>query len=291
MGDVSCFKVIKAVLDEQYEMIPTGPIPRDKLIDIKRRRLRRIFRRLATSAERADYSSPATRFAYVYTYVTSHANCLYQLIEDSSDLTEVFDQQSVEIACIGGGPGSDFMGVLKFMLAYDKKPDKLICQILDGESGWSDTWRDVDDKLPTPVGFNLSTYFDVVNVADQQTWEPYEKYLGSALFTLSYFMSELWHAKAEAEPFFDNLFGRARPGALFLYLDNRGMSAWFDELAARHGLEFLAAECKRISLAPLSEEEKTDLGVYYQKFGWPKMTADVDYRICLKPDAAEETPF
>jgi hypothetical protein len=292
MSAVSCFKVIKAVLDEQYPLIPDDRVPRDAQIGIARARLRRIFKNLASSTERPDYSDPAIRFAYVYTYVSAHANCLFQLIEESSVLAEVFDQETVEMACVGGGPGSDFLGVLKYMLTYDKQPDKLMCQILDGERSWSDTWRDVEDELPAPAASYVSTHFDAIDVTDRETWETYYRYLASDLFTLSYFMSELCHMRDETDPFFDNLFSGSQPGALFLYVDNHGMSDWFDDLAFTHGLDVLVAEARRFTMADLSEEEKTDLGVYYNKFQWPKMTAHIDFRICRKPETAtQEIPF
>ena len=73
-----------------------------------------------------DYSAPATQAAYVFTYLGAHADLVYQTLNGASpDSKAIFNQPKVKIACIGGGPGSDLLGAVKFAERLKKQPKKL----------------------------------------------------------------------------------------------------------------------------------------------------------------------
>ena len=63
-----------------------------------------------------DHSDLVSRFAYIYKYVTCHANLVSQTIAESDELGALFNREKVNVTCIGGGPGSDFLGILKYVL-------------------------------------------------------------------------------------------------------------------------------------------------------------------------------
>jgi hypothetical protein len=226
-----------------------------------------------------DYENPATRFAYIYRYVASHANMVYNLIKNSEDVSVLFDSEKVNVTCVGGGPGSDLLGVLKFMM-NKKKSATLRCILYDKEQAWGDSWNDVDNKLDTP--FRFSNFFQAFDVTVPSTWTRQTKYLHSNLFTMVYFMSEVYRVKESAELFFANLFDKAKEGALFLYVDNDNPAfyGWFDGLAAQHSLETIKSRSATMGMD--WDEEKKDLGRYYEKFGCPKLEGIVAYRICRK---------
>jgi hypothetical protein len=110
---VNCFQIIKSVLDEAYSQIPGNEEEKDSLIKAAIDYLSGEYKRLLDGIQ-IDYSNPITRFAYIYKYVTSHANLVCTIIENSDELNMIFDQEKVNVACIGGGPGSDFLGILKY---------------------------------------------------------------------------------------------------------------------------------------------------------------------------------
>ena len=227
-----------------------------------------------------NYADDVTRFAYVYKYVTSHANAVHQLVPRCAELAELFDRPQVNITCIGGGPGSDFLGLLKYVIVT-KKTLHLRLNLFDREPAWNECWSDVDEKLKSQLLIsNVFSYFDVT---DSDTWKPYKKYLSSNLFTMIYFMSEINSLREQAEPFFDNLLKEASPGALILYVDNNNKRfyGWFDTLIAKHNWKVLKSQQVQLTMGDTSEE-KTDLGKYYEKFGYPKLTADIAFRVCQK---------
>uniref|UniRef100_UPI004056085D hypothetical protein n=1 Tax=Candidatus Electronema sp. TaxID=2698783 RepID=UPI004056085D len=146
-----------------------------------------------------------------------------------------------------------------------------------------EAWQDVDKKIGATL--RMSTFFQRFDVGVSSSWENRSKYLDSDFFTMSYFMSEVYKIKDDAQPFFENLFAKAKNGSLFLYIDNNNQQFynWFDDLARRNSFEVIMSAREFIKME-LSEEKK-DLGVFYEKFkevNQPKLGANIAYRICRK---------
>jgi hypothetical protein len=271
---------MKSVLDKAYAQIPGSEQERDAAIRAELSRLSDRYRQLATTNTQIDYASPVTRFAYVYRYVTSHANLVCSQVSSSKDLRALLNQPSVEVACLGGGPGSDIVGLLKFIEKDSAKVKKLFCQIFDRETAWGETWVRLFQQFEDHV--RLIPTFNAFDAAKPESWQKFREYLDADLFTLIYFVSEIYGLRTDAEPFFRHVMENAKSGALFLFVDNNSsqFSDWFDGLAAACGLEVVTFNQGKLGLP--WEEEKTDLGDYYKKFPSPKIEADVAWRVMRK---------
>ncbi len=277
---MNCFQLVKSVLDELYRRIPGGTeADKDALISAHLRTLSAAYQQLS-KRNTVDHSDVVTRFAYIYRYVTAHANFVNQVISRCDPLRALFDLARVHITCIGGGPGSDFLGVLKYVLQADKAPS-LKCVLYDKEHAWGECWSDVDDKLITRL--NINTFCQPFDVTDPSSWGSSSKYLASDLFTMIYFLSEVYSMKATAEPFFINMFENAKPGAIFLFLDNNSpvFFEWFDHMVSRTRMTTLLTFNGRMVIRDYAEQ-KHDLGVYWEKFDNPRLQADAAYRVCRK---------
>jgi hypothetical protein len=277
---MNCFQLVKTVLDELYGRLPgRSDEERTEQILGMHRHLEGQYAGLARGLT-IDYTDPITRFAYIYKYVTSHANIVCQIIESSENLAGLFRQGTVNVTCIGGGPGSDLLGILKHVLNQGTQP-VLRCTLLDGEPTWADCWSDVDEKLSAQL--LVKTSFQTFDVTNERTWATTSKYLRADLITMVYFMSEVYSLRKLASPFFSNLFQKVSPGTLFLYVDNNSPEFydWFDALAAENGVETLSSDEGRMGIADLDEEKK-DLGEYYERFGPPKLKPNIAHRVCRK---------
>jgi hypothetical protein len=268
------------VLDEVWAQLP-GDTEAEKVtaVQAKEAYLHSHYAQLSTTSTGVDYRDPATRYVYLCCYVTSHANIVAYLIEKHDELGDLFDRDKAQVTCVGGGPGSDLLGVLKYTDKTAKTPN-LKFFLYDREQAWSESWSDVDDK----VGKTISTYFQPFDVTDPTTWKQNAKYLGSDLFTMIYFASEIHRLRDAAEPFFQNLFDQASPGALFLYVDNASsvFFDWFDEQHADRDISVVASSDGAYVRLP-SEEDKQDLGEHYLRIkGQPKITANIAYRVLRK---------
>jgi hypothetical protein len=275
---MNCFQIIKSVLDEAYNQIPGNEAEKDIVIKDALDYLRGEYSRLS-SGNTINYSFPVTRFAYIYAYVTSHANLVCSMIQKNKEIVNLFDNQKVNVACIGGGPGSDFLGILKYLMINKKSPT-IKFQLCDKEKTWAESWSDVDNMIDPE--FRISTSYLPLDVTKPDDWKPYTKYFQSDLFTMIYFMSEVLSSRSLADEYFTNLFGQAKSGSLFLFIDNNHHTfySWFDDLAKTYNIKIINRGEGKEWLP--YHEEKSDLGIYFQKFSSPKITANIAYRIGKK---------
>lgn len=139
----------------------------------------------------------------------------------------------------------------------------------------------MDEKLSTEL--QIGTFCQLFDVTQATSWENNSKYLSSDLFTMVYFLSEVYSLRDKAEAFFVNMFEKAKSGALFLFLDNNSPAfyEWFDEMVKKSPIDVLEKFEGKIGILDYSEE-KSDLGEYWKKFDHPKLGADAAYRICRR---------
>lgn len=273
---------IKQVLDEAYAGIPGDESTKDASIKSELSGLSFAYTKLGDENSPAiDYSNPLKRFAYIFRYTIAHADYIRQIISGSPTLGKKLLAETCEVACLGGGPGSDFLGILKYMIRQGVQSKSLTCYIFDKERAWGDSWSDVARTLDAP--FKIFPVFQQLDVTEKSSWVSYEKFLRSDIFTLSYFVSEIWRIKDQAQPFFDHCFAGMKSGATLLFIDNQDKAfyAWIDELAARHS--FIRETSTVGEIAFEVSEEKTDLEPYYSKFGWLKRKGSVAIRVLRKP--------
>src|SRR5580704_8032960 len=144
-----------------------------------------------------SYKDATTRFAYVFRYSTAHADYLNTIIDYCPELREALKEDRVNISCIGGGPGSDVLGFLKFLLREKQKP-QLTYFILDKEVAWGETWADLDaivsDELKTS-----RNYFPF-DVTEPKSYEDFSRVFKSQIFTMLYFLSEVFKFKDDVWP-------------------------------------------------------------------------------------------
>jgi hypothetical protein len=283
---VNIFPLIQVVLDELYAQISGAASAKDAAINDRLQDLTKTYSDLTIKRAKAiNYTDAARRFAYVYKYVTCHSNLVFTRIEDSKELKALFKNDEVQVACIGGGPGSELLGILKYCAEYGVSP-KLKFLLFDGEIAWAETWEDIDDKLKeadekAPA---TRTIYEPLDVTKPEQYEHKSKYLKqSDLFVMVYFVSEVFSFMDKAQDYFDHLFSGMKKGALILYIDNKHSSftTWIDKQLAKHGLAVLAA-ADGLETMP-TDEEKTELGKYYGKFkSDPKLNADIAWRIARK---------
>lgn len=281
--NMNCFRLLSSVLDEIWDGLEGNEEERKITVQHQSLLLRERYAQLMSSSTSVDYRDPATRYAYLAVYVASHANMVTELIRHCENQFGELLRGNTQITCVGGGPGSDLLGIIKYVqdLETIETEQRLKFHLLDREQAWSDSWSDVDDKL----SLSLSTYFDKFDVTDESSWQLITKYLKADLFTMVYFISEIYQRRNEAKPFFENLFKKAKQGACFLIIDNSTPEFldWIDELADNNGIA-LKKKSDSMTLQLPSSEQKTDLGIHLERIGQlPKLSGQIACRILQKP--------
>lgn len=278
VSPISVIQLLKPVLDDAYARIGGNDIEKDAAINNAVEYFIAHYRDLRDGAE-IDYSPAARRFAYVLRYVTAHSSIVVDIIRRSTELKALFERSELEVASIGGGPGSEMVALMKYAAERSKKT-AFTFHLYDRDNSWGDTWKRVHKKLNLKV--DTFPMFKHLDACKEETWT--QDALSEAdIITMVYFVSEVFRQRNAVEPFFKKLLEGAKHGALVLYVDNSagGFTEWFDELASAASLTRLdGSDGEVIAVPPL--EEKSDFGEYYEKFGAPKIKSDLAWRILRK---------
>jgi hypothetical protein len=268
------FGIVRQTLDLAYADIYDP----DEAIKARLDELRKQFGCVLTSGG-PDYADPITRFAYVYMYASAHADYLDGIIKRWPPLQEVLNRDKVSITCIGGGPGSDVLGFFKFVLERGGSPH-IKYFILDSETAWADTWSDLDDVVTGSL--RPSRSFQHFDVTDPTTYRKLNRPFESDIFTMIYFLSEVFVHKDAVKKFLDTCFARMKGGAQFIVIDFKSpaLQNLIDQCAEAAGLEGGGEEtCFFMD----SSEDKSELQFYTDKFGTlPKIKSQVFYRVFRK---------
>jgi hypothetical protein len=288
---MTIFQLVKIALNMLYtEAVSTYGTSADAKITEQIKYLSKSYNVLnQVDRSPVNYKDPATRFAYVYKYVASHGNYVVQVLNALREKMEgpIFTSETIRVSCVGGGPGSDIIGLLKYLdeRKATEKVKKVTCYLLDREQAWADTWTELDDSLKTDLLLNAN--FQPLDVTNPDSWAQQKKFLQADLFTMSYFVSEVkaLDSTGVVTRFWKTLFEEAKSGAIFLYDDNghESFNSYFDEQWKRAGLECIIESTNQPTW-PSGSEQMSDLGSYLTKFGQsPKLKTTLTYRVLRKP--------
>lgn len=90
--------------------------------------------------ELIDYSELATQAAYVFRYVLGHADFICDFLQRCRDKVgaPLFEEEELWVTSIGGGPGSELLGLVKYLAQAEGEPDvsKIIYTVIDKERNW-----------------------------------------------------------------------------------------------------------------------------------------------------------
>jgi hypothetical protein len=221
----TCFERARAVLDalmERASAFVTGNL--DERIARRCRELRLAYdnRLLDEAREPVDYHKPTTQIAYVYRSLPSHAEFLFKGLHSASRaLQAACDRATVRVACIGGGPGSDMVGFVKFLETTDQADKAVDFTVLDHERSWHVPRTEVVKTF----GPNVRYFHQRLDLADTQSeWVEDWAFCEADIFTFSFVLSEVWcyNGSGAITGFIREVVRRARRGAVLVYVDNGG---------------------------------------------------------------------
>jgi hypothetical protein len=232
-----------------------------------------------------DYSAEATHVAYVYRCAAAHGQWVYQaLLAAHARASTLFKQDVVRVAAIGGGPGSDMLGVMKYSNTMGLVPAHVSFKLLDHEPSWERVGREFARTYEGQRRFDFT--FEKLDLSAGSPWAASNEFLSADIFTLSFALSEAWvfDGNGSVTAFLDYVVSNAKPGALFVYVDNGGPS--FNSLVEPHFNRrdvklVVASDDQRRLLG--SDEQASAVAAYKARFGQnPKLTGNVSYRVWEK---------
>lgn len=275
---MNVFQLIKTVLDEIYEDLVNDLGSESKADKEVKNKLKYLSEKYIDMPNGVviDYTDDATRFAYIFKYVTCHSNLVADSLESSRCIVKKLDNDVLTASCVGGGPGSELLGLIKY-LQKRSYGGKVQCYLFDRERSWGESWADVNNKLGNDL--SISIFQDQFDVTLPSSWLN-KKYFNSDIFFFVFFLSEV--GTANALPYLKYLISNCKKGSIFVYIDNNNPKFFnqIDNFIDSKGLKIL--EKNEFNQTLDFNEEKKDLGIYYDKFGSPRLDANRVLRIFRK---------
>ena len=210
-----------------------------------------------------DFDEYGIRFAYVLCYTASHADFVFQTLvrcfEKSPDILK-----SRRFVCVGGGPGSDVLGILKFMLNQNIS-DSIMFDILDLKIAWKSTWQEICNKYQQ--SFHTSYLpFDILGIDEKfvndNKWKKFD------VFTFIYVLSALLPQDEDllrAKKSFCSVFMGAKKGSYFVFIDNGNTKFYKPYLnwTKEHNLSEIVNDIRE---QRISKDERSSISEYVQNW-------------------------
>jgi hypothetical protein len=222
---VTIFERVKIVLDalmERAGKFVKGSL--DELIAGRCGELSRAYksRLLDSSREPIDYHAPTTQLAYIYTSMAAHAEFLFKALRSNKKFLEgACDRNPIMVASIGGGPGSDMLGFIKFLEMTDQHDKTVNFVVLDHEKNWHIPRTYVVKTLGPKASYSHQS----LDMSDTQgEWVDDWAFSKADIFIFSFCLSEVWcyNGSGAVTDFIREVVRKARRGAVFIYVDNGG---------------------------------------------------------------------
>ncbi|KFM63513.1 hypothetical protein X975_26547, partial [Stegodyphus mimosarum] len=221
----------------------------------------------------ADYNDAAHRCAYLHKYAPLHTVMVYHminraLIQNFSVFQNTLRNGCLKLCSLGGGPGSDVLGVLAAM-HENFGFNQISVTIVDYMVNWSITFSSIVQELRFgnygTLGGNFSPqYFDWAYIGDnllgKMSNQVNRAIAAAEIITMVKFVSAA--ACKDTHQMIKKIFSTMKPGAIVLYIDNAG--GRFHQLMSR-----VATECMFITVfGPLKHEHYVNENMNIKRFGY-----------------------
>jgi hypothetical protein len=237
-----------------------------------------------------NYQNPLCRLSYLYAVVPATAN-LIQDIFANDELREHFrkvqkDKGTVSVCAFGGGPGTELLGISKWVeTTKPKEPIFLEYLLLDRVNEWLDSWmalkKQIESRFRKFYGKErqswplvVSGMFSAVDIKKPASLVNLGPIFDQDIYILSYLVSEIFANFEDLRNFTQQIADNAPKGAKFLFVDRKG-PRWKEEitsLAKQAGIKLSAFNDTESYMDPPTEDVK-DLGSLLKELGkYPKLT-------------------
>ncbi|WP_295245684.1 hypothetical protein [uncultured Brevundimonas sp.] len=237
---MSPLQTVSPTLDALYEDVVDAHA---KQADAK---IKEAFKKLSTSyynigkpnRVRPDYTDTATRFAYAYKYVGCHAYVLRRVLE-KLPRPAFLSKKALDVTCIGGGPGSDLIGVLDFISRA--KPSsalkKVEFSIFDKEPGWLRNLEVTEAKIPFDI--EVESAFCEFDATEEPKKSLKLALRAADLVSISFLVSEL--LELDCSPFWEAVFEAIPSGCLVIICDigSDGLQEFLAQFSGREDVKVL----------------------------------------------------
>ncbi|XP_033632619.1 uncharacterized protein LOC117294358 [Asterias rubens] len=187
-----------------------------------------------------DFTDPAFQCAYVFQYLVKHCHLVYQILWKTLPISiaRIWLQRGVNVCSIGGGPGTDIIGVLVFLrsmgsyLGYPENTGRVMGYVLDQYGAWESTWSSLRSNNATLRDSQIYCSYITCDLLDELPTAATEDEIRQAdlvtmIKSLSAFQMFLKDGRDIRHCAVTKLLRQLRRGAFVLFIDNK------DEMSRR----------------------------------------------------------
>ena len=241
--------------------------------------------------------------AYLYEYAPANALAVEAVLtEDAKNqrlISSLFtSKQRISLCCLGGGPGSEIIGVAKWIVRQQLDTTQLEVFVTDKYPQWKDQWKSVQDTLNTYFlaggvasakrpPLVVSSGFAKVDVINPGFSRLPALRWGFDLYIVSYVVSHIYTPKdlSRFSQFMRSVIDSAPKGSKFLFIDRREQD-WRTSVVTLldyPGIEISGPYSSSSGSPGDPREEKTDLGVLYEGLDIsPRLSWDIFWVVGTK---------
>ncbi|XP_038057138.1 uncharacterized protein LOC119728811 [Patiria miniata] len=286
-------RILTDILEELVDKVPGRYPSNTEIVKQSLRGISNLYKnglRFPNSNLRSDWDDPANRCAYVFLYLMHHCYLVYGSLQYSDEVSRSWrNRSSLKVCSIGGGPGSDLVGLTTFLRVHRIFPPSLECLVLDLFPNWKDTW---DTIYAHQLDSFTVTYSSCDLVKDKGIHTRDLQFIKQAdIITLSKSFSAVsafYRADRAKGIFLRNVLQHAKPGCFVLYIDNDcGGSTQFErDFASRTGMD-LVFEFRGTPTFPKGAYSYT-IRKYHNLFDFsPMRSCDVTIQLFRKKGAVQ----
>ncbi len=246
------------------------------------------------------YENPLCRIAYLYGIAPVNANLIEYIFRTDAELNSYVEQLQtqhgkVDICVFGGGPGTELLGLTKWIVNRDVGYSFwLNYLLLDRVAEWVDSWqgmsRQIDTRFINNFGNNRSTWpivsngnFLPIDFTNLSNYANLGNVFGQNLYIISYVISEIFSDFSDFENLLKHILDTAPQNAKFLFIDRKG-NRWKNEIVKIvNNLGLSLSKFKDTQGSMDRDEQKTDLGqIYTDVRRDPRVTWDAFWVVATK---------
>ena len=302
---IQIFKLIGSVLDQSVSswMLNTG-LPLENFVCDVEKAIRHMGREyFSRKRPEIRFDGLPYRTAYLYQYASANAFAVETLLNDDSNHQRLISgllrsKQRISMCCLGGGPGSEIIGMAKWIMQQQAATTELEVCVTDIFPQWKYQWEFVRDtlnttfltggtvsekRLPLVTSRGVATV-DVINPASARL-----PVLRRAfdLFVVSYVVSHIYTSEGLSQfgAFIRSVIDSAPKGSKFLFID-RNEREWdksVTTLLDHPGIEISGTYFSSSDSPGDPREEKSDLGVLYEHLNvFPRLSWNIFWVVGTK---------
>ena len=236
-----------------------------------------------------NYDDPFCRLGYLYRYAGINATLFERVLTEDqmlqSTISNPFDYEELTICSLGGGPGTELLGLIKW-LSRDNVliPNRINFTVMDNVNHWAETWtqlaRASEQTIQATKGQShlvIAPTFLAADVLAPSSYSGYPSmFKDTKVVVFNYLLSENQSRLDVAQPAIAALVDAVSDGCIFVVIDRLEKKGNFvNNVVSLFESNFGPVQRRSFSGIMDSDEQKSEMGnELIAKLGYPR----IDFR-------------